>query len=94
MLGPLLEGGDWQDPEEGGPSLPLEEDVPSLGKGSCQKEILGRGQGCSGVKVRPGKHLEGVDFILLHRRALGLGQRSPFFSPFNPRGPGFSTQGV
>lgn len=45
MLGLLLEGGDWQDPEEGGPSLPLEEDAPSLGKGSCQKEILCRGTG-------------------------------------------------
>lgn len=31
MLGLLLEGGDWQDPEEGGPSLPLEEAAPSLG---------------------------------------------------------------
>lgn len=34
MLGPLLEGGDPQDPEEGGPFLPLEEDASSLGKGS------------------------------------------------------------
>lgn len=41
------EGGDGQGPGEGAPALPSlgAEDVPSLGKGSCQNGILCSGQG-------------------------------------------------
>lgn len=55
------------------------------GKGLLQGKSHAGERGCSGVRVRPERHVEGVDLVLLLKRALRLLLRRPVFSTFNPQ---------